>query len=102
MHVKKKFFALLLMGSYKQTGQITKVNNCLSAAVRRANTNLVLVDSFPNVGEQEQWLVDALGFELTARNQNHIIKAVGECARVDINYFHCLLSMVIDHCCRLP
>ena len=82
-------------GTYKQTGQITEINNCLGAAVKRANSNLVLVNSFPSVDEQERWLVDALGFELTARSQNRTIEAVGERARADGDYFHSLLSMVI-------
>ena len=82
-------------GFYKQTGQITEINNCLGAAVKRANANLVLIDSFPGVDVQEQWLADALRFELTARGQDHIISAVRERANADINYFHCLLSMVI-------
>lgn len=82
-------------GSYKQTGQIIEINNCLGAAVKRANANLVLIDSFPDIDEQERWLVDALKFGLTAGSQSHAIKAVEEWARVDGNYFHCLLSMVI-------
>lgn len=82
-------------GSYKQTGQIIEINNCLSAAVKRANSNLVLINSFPGIEDQEQWLADALKFELSAGNQSHVIKMVGERARVHINYFNCLLSMVI-------
>jgi len=82
-------------GSYKQTGQITEINNCLGAAVKRANANIVLIGSFPNIDEQEQWLVDALTFELTSRSQSHVIEEVRERARVDVNYFHSLLSMVI-------
>jgi len=82
-------------GSYKQTGQIIEINNCLGAAVKRANANLVLIDSFPDVDEQERWMVDALKFGLAAGSQSHIIKAVEDRARADSNYFHCLLSMVI-------
>ncbi|KAF9782956.1 hypothetical protein BJ322DRAFT_1220044 [Thelephora terrestris] len=81
-------------GSYKQTGQITEINNCLSVAVKRANANLVLTDSFPDTEVQEQWLADALKFALSPENQSHVITKVGERARVDINYFNCLLSMI--------
>ncbi|KAF9780632.1 hypothetical protein BJ322DRAFT_1112629 [Thelephora terrestris] len=81
-------------GSYKQTSQTAEINNCLSAAVKRANSNLLLINSFPDVDQQEQWLVDGLKFELSARTCGHVIKAVGECARVDIDYFYCLLSMI--------
>ncbi|KAF9790875.1 hypothetical protein BJ322DRAFT_1017503 [Thelephora terrestris] len=82
-------------GSYKQTSQTTEISNCLSAAVKRANSNLLLIDSFPDVDQQERWLVDALKFELSARTCGHVIKAVGERARVDLDYFYCLPSMVI-------
>lgn len=83
-------------GFYKQTGQIIEINNCLSAAVKRANSNLVLINSFPGIEDQERWLADALKFELSAGNQSHVIKMVGERARVHTNYFNCLLSMVIE------
>ena len=82
-------------GTYKQTGQVTEINNCLGAAVKRANANLVLIHSFPNVDEQERWLAESLNFELAARSQSHVIVAVREWASADINYFHRLLSMVI-------
>ncbi|KAF9791889.1 hypothetical protein BJ322DRAFT_1015835 [Thelephora terrestris] len=81
-------------GSYKQTGQTIEINNCLSTAVKRANANLVLNDSFPDTEDQEQWLSDALRFALSAGNQSHVINMVGERARVDIKYFNCLLSMI--------
>lgn len=83
-------------GSYKQTGQTVEINNCLSAAVKQANSHLVLIDSFPGVKQQEQWLADALTSELCVRSQTPIIKVVGERARVDIGYFNTLLSMVIS------
>ena len=83
-------------GSYKQTGQIIEINNCLSVAVRRANSNLVLKGSFPDIEEQEKWLADALKFALSTENQGHVISKVEERAKVDINYFNCLLSMVIE------
>lgn len=83
-------------GTYKQTGQIIGVNNCLSVAVRRANFNLVLKGSFPDIKEQEKWLADALKFALSSKNQGHVINKVEERAKVDINYFVCLLSMVIQ------
>lgn len=82
-------------GSYKQTSQTTEISNCLSAAVKQANSNLLLINSFPDVDQQERWLVDALKLELSTRTCGHVIRAVGECARADINYFYCLLSMVI-------
>ena len=81
-------------GSYKQTSQTPEINACLGAAVKRANANLVLIDSFPDIDDQEHWLVDALNFELTV-NQSRIVNVVGERARADDNYFNCLLSMVI-------
>ena len=59
-------------GSYKQTGQTTEINNGLSAAVKRANSNLLLIDSFPDVERQEQWLVDALRRELSSRTRGHV------------------------------
>ena len=82
-------------GSYKQTGQISEINNCLGAAVKRANANLVLTHSFPEIDEQERWLVESLNFELNERSRSRIVTAVRERASVDVNYFHCLLSMVI-------
>jgi len=36
-------------GTYKQTAQHPELNACLSATVKRANANLVLVDSFPSL-----------------------------------------------------
>ena len=82
-------------GSYKQTGQTTEISNCLSAAVKRAHSNLLLINSFPGLEEQERWLTEALKFELPSRTDSPIIQAVGERAKVDLNYFYCLLSMVI-------
>jgi len=89
-------------GTYKQTGQITEISACLGAAIKRANTNLILKDSFPGIEEQEEWLVDALRFELNARSQSCIIDVVGERAKTDINYFNCLLSMVRMPRCVFP
>jgi hypothetical protein len=82
-------------GTYKQTGQTTEISSLLSAAVKRANSNLLLINSFPEVEEQEQWLVDALRLEFSTRAHSHVIKVVGERASVEINYFRCLLSMVM-------
>lgn len=82
-------------GSYKQTRQISEINNFLGGVVKRANSNLVLVNSFPDPEQQEQWLVNALNSELAAKNGNHVINAVGERAMADANYFNRLLSMVM-------
>lgn len=87
--------------SYRQTSQITEINNFLSAAVKRANANLVLISSFPNVEQQEQWLVDALKFELYAGTCGHVINVVGERASRETDYFYSLLSMVIAGATRL-
>ena len=83
-------------GSCKQTGQTTEISNCLSAAVKRANSNLLLINSFPDLEEQERWLTETLKFELSSRTDSPIIQAVGERAKVDLNYFYCLLSIISE------
>lgn len=52
-----------------------------------------MVNSFPDPEQQEQWLAKTLDSELTAKKENHVINMVRERARVDANYFNCLLSM---------
>jgi len=81
-------------GSYKQSHQISNINNFLSGVVKRANSNLVLVNLFVVPEQQEQWLVRALDSELAAKNENHIIGMVRERVMADVNYFNQLLSMV--------
>lgn len=90
-------------GSYKQISKITEINNCLSAAVKRADSNIVLISPSPGVEKQEQWPVDALKFELYARIRGHVIKVVGERARRtrETDRFYSLLSMEISGASKL-
>ena len=82
-------------GSYKQTAQHPKINACLSATVKHATTNLVLVDAFPLLHHQDVWALDVLRMEFLIRQNNSpIINAVAEQEKVDENYHICLLSMV--------
>jgi len=83
-------------GTYKQTAQHPELNTCLSAAVKRANANVVLVDSFPGWHTKEVWLLESPRTEFARRRDNsRFINAVAERSDVDVNYRHCLISTVI-------
>ena len=82
-------------GTYKQTAQHPELNACLSATVKRANANLVLVDAFPSLLTRDEWVLVSLRMELAARRgSSHFINAVAERVNVDEYYLNCLLAMV--------
>lgn len=83
-------------GAYKQTSQHPELNTCLSATIKRANTNLVVFDAFPSLHIRYTWLLDSLRLEFAIRRDRSLfINAVAERADVDENYLNCLISMVI-------
>lgn len=83
-------------GSFQQSSQTPEVQACLSAAVRRANANLVFIDGFPDALRKNQWLGEALVIELSDRRGGSAsMAAIDDRARGDEKYIKQLLYMVI-------
>lgn len=82
-------------GTYKQTAQHPEINACLSAMVKHATTNLVLVNAFPSLHDRDAWTLATLRMELSIRwNDSPVINAVAEQVNDDKRYLNCLFSMV--------
>lgn len=80
---------------YQQSDQSPEIQACLSATVRRANANLILLDGFPDPHRKGQWLADALGIELSQRRKASTnIAILDDRARHDAQFFNRLLYMV--------
>ena len=87
-------------GSYKQTSQHPEIYACLSATVKRATANLVLVNAFPSLHDRDAWVLDSLMTELLIRqNNSYFIGAVAERVKIDEHYLNCLISMVHSSSC---
>ena len=83
-------------GNYRQSDQTPKIQACLSAAVQRANANLVSNSGFPDPLTKGRWLAGALKMELGERRKGGAtIAIVDDRARNDERYFSRLQSMVM-------
>jgi hypothetical protein len=82
-------------GQHSHSSQIPEIQACLSSAVRRANSKLVLINGFPDVKTKGQWLSSALKTELNERRaESQIIQDVNARAECDKQYFRSLCLMV--------
>ena len=82
-------------GKYRQSDQSPEIQACLSAAVQRANANLVFISGFPDPLTKRRWLTGALKMELGERRKGSAtIAIVDDRARDDERYFSRLQSMV--------
>lgn len=82
-------------GNYRQSDQTPEIQACLSAAVQRANANLVFNSGFPDPLTKGRWLASALTTELGERRKGGgTIAIVDDRARNEGRYFSRLQSMV--------
>jgi hypothetical protein len=82
-------------GQYLQSDQSLVIQAFLTAATRRANSNLVFIDGFPDPQTKNEWLFNGLMVELNkCQEGSPVIQAINNRAQHDAQYFNPLCSMV--------